>query len=253
VYAGFQVGEVIGSSGGVYGINLSYEGFDWIGGGVSLNVPAQNGRFIPLELCGGANTRVRLISLPLYISPATVQPSMMYYIETQCPEVELVDVELPETSYTATGCQLNVPIAIVRRTIIHEGGPQIVPVDCNGFVYQEGMLLKQTVSVPVGTGGSYGSAVNVNVAYANIVGITISVSNVASGETISVELTMVYADGSTASETLTFSSSTTYTLGLNDYMNLANTSGVPKRYLQVQAASNLSSTSASVTVQAITQ
>ena len=94
---------------------------------------------------------------------------------------------------------------------------------------------------------------NISVAYANILGITISVSNVASGETISVELTMVYADGSTTSETLTFNSSTTYTLGLNDYLNLANTSGVPKKYLQVQASSNLSSTSATVTVEVVTQ
>jgi hypothetical protein len=256
VYVGFQVGEVIGDSGGVYGIVQSYEGFDWIGGGVSINIPAQNNRFIPLELCGGANTRIRLISLPLYISPATAQPSMMYYIETYCPEIELVDVELPETSYTSTGYQIhfiNGGVAIVRRTTIHEGGPQTVPAVYNGFLYQEGMLLKQTVSVPVGTGGSYGSAVNINVAYSNIVGITISVSNVASGETISVNLTMAYADGSTTSETLSFSSSTTYTLGLSDYMNLANTSGVPKKYLQVQASSNLSSTSASVTVQAVTQ
>jgi len=256
VYAGFQVGAVIGDQGAVFGIQLSYEGFDWIGGGVGLNIPAQNDRFIPFRLSTGANTRVRVISLPLFISPATARPSMMYYIETFAREIELVDVELPETSYTATGCQINIAsggVAIVRRTIIHEGGPQIVPVVCNGFVYQEGMLLKQTVSVPVGTNGSYGSAVNINVAYANIVGITISVSNVASGETISVELTMVYADGSTTSETLTFNSSTTYTLGLNDYLNLANPSGVPKRYLQVQAASNLSSTSASVTVQVVTQ
>jgi len=255
VYASLQVGEVVGSSGGVYGINLSYEGFDWIGGGVSLNVPAQNGRFIPLELSGGANTRVRLISLPLYISSATVQPSMMYYIRTTGPEIELVDVELPETSYISSGCQVagTGGVVIVRRTIIHEGGSQIVPAVCGGFVYQEGMLLSQSVSVPVGTGGSYGSAVNINVAYANIVGITINVSNVASGETISVKLTMNYADGSTTSETLTFNSSTTYTLGLSDYLNLANTSGIPKRYLQVQAASNLSSTSASVTVQAVTQ
>jgi hypothetical protein len=256
VYAGFQVGEVIGSSGGVYGINLSYEGFDWIGGGVSLNVPAQSGRFVPLSLSGGANTRVRLVSLPLYISPATVSSSLFAYIQFSGSEIELVDVELPETSYSAVGCQISTSqgsVAIVRRTIIHEGGPQTVPVVCNGFVYQEGMLLKQTVSVPVGTNGNYGSAVNINVAYANIVGITISVSNVASGETISVELTMVYADGSTTSETLTFSSSTTYTLGLNDYLNLANTSGVPKKYLQVQASSNLSSTSATVTVEVVTQ
>jgi len=85
------------------------------------------------------------------------------------------------------------------------------------------------------------------------VGATINVSNVASGEAITVKLTMYYVDGSSTSETLSFSSSTTYTLGLNDYLNLANTSGVPKRYLQVQASSNLSSTSASVTVQAVTQ
>jgi len=256
VYAGFQVGEVIGSSGGVFGINVGYEGFDWIGGGVSLNITSQSGRFVPLVLSGGANTRVRVISLPLYISPATVSSSLYAYIQAYASEIELVDVELPETSYTSAGCQVTTPsgsVVIVRRTIIHEGGSQIVPVVCNGFVYQEGMLLKQTVSVPVGTGGSYGSAVNVNVAYANIVGVTISVSNVASGETISVKLTMVFADGSTTSETLSLSSSTTYTLGLNDYMNLANTSGVPKKYLQVQASSNLSSTSASVTVQAVTQ
>jgi len=256
VYVGLQIGEVIGSSGGVYGVNISYEGFDWIGGGVGLNITSSSGRVVPLELCGGANTRVRLISLPLFISPATVSSSLYVYIESTCPEVELVDVEFPETSYTAVGYQIHFTqggVAIVRRTIIHEGGPQTVPRVNGGFVYQEGMLLSQSVSVPVGTGGSYGSAVNINVAYANIIGITINVSNVASGETINVKLTMNYADGSTTSETLTFSSSTTYTLGLSDYLNLANTSGMPKRYLQVQAASNLSSTSASVTVQAITQ
>jgi len=168
----------------------------------------------------------------------------------------LVDVELPDLSYVSSGYHINVGngsgIVINRWTTIHEAGPPTVPT-VYGFLYQPGMLLKQSVSVPVGTGGSYGNAVNINVAYADILGITISVSNVASGETISVKLTMVYADGSTASETLTFSSSTTYTLGLDDYLNLANTSGLPKWYLQVQASSNLSSTSASVTVQVVTQ
>jgi len=255
VYAGFGINAISGAN-LENGVCINYEGFDWIGGGLGLSIPVQNSAFRPLNLTAPANTRSRLISLPLYISPTTAKPSMAYFIVVNGPEVELVDVELPETSYIATGYHINFingGVAIVRRTIIHEGGPQTVPTVLNGFLYHEGMLLKQNVSVPVGTSNSYGSAVNINVAYANIVGVTISVSNVASGETISVMLTMVYADGSTTSETLTFSSSTTYTLGLNDYINLANTSGVPKKYLQVQASSNLSSTSASVTVQVVTQ
>jgi len=256
VYAGFGVGEVIGTSGAVSGVALSYEGFYWIGGGVGLNVTSKSGRFIPLRISTGANTRAGLISLPLYISPATVPSSLFSYIEYYGPEIELVSVELPETSYTSAGCQVNTlqgSVVIVRRTIIREGGPQIVPKVCNGFVYQEGMLLGQSISVPVGTGGSYGDAINVNVAHANIVGIEIDVANVANGETITVNLTMVYADGSTASKTLSFSSNTKYVLTLDDYLALANTSGLPKRYLKVQASSNQVSTSASVNVYVVTQ
>jgi hypothetical protein len=231
------------------------EGFTWIGGGVTHNTGSQNNQLVPIHLGSVEVTLNVLQSLPLFISSSSAKPSMLYYIRSAGP-LELVDVELPDLSYVSSGYHINVgngsSIVINRWTTIHEAGPPTEPT-VYGFLYQPGMLLKQSISVPVGTSGSYGSAVNINVAYANIVGITISVSNVASGETISVKLTMVYADGSTASETLTFSSSTTYTLGLNDYMNLANTSGLPKWYLQAQAASNLSSTSASVTVQAITQ
>jgi len=231
------------------------EGFAWIGGGVGHNTPYQNNQLVPIHLGSVEVTLNVLQSLPLFISPPSAKPSMLYYIRSAGP-LELVDVELPDLSYVSSGYHINVGngsgIVINRWTTIHEAGPPTVPT-VYGFLYQPGMLLKQSVSVPVGTGGSYGNAVNINVAYADILGITISVSNVASGETISVKLTMVYADGSTTSETLTFSSSTTYTLGLNDYLNLANTSGMPKQYLQVQASSNLSSTSASVTVQVITQ
>jgi len=231
------------------------EGFAWIGGGVGHNTPYQNSQLVPIHLGSVEVTLNVLQSLPLFISPPSAKPSMLYYIRSAGP-LELVDVELPDLSYVSSGYHINVGngsgIVIDGWTTIHEAGPPTVP-RVYGFLYQPGMLLKQSVSVPVGTSGSYGSAVNINVAYANIVGITISVTNVASGETISVKLTMVYADGSTTSETLTFTSSTTYTLGLNDYMNLANTSGMPKWYLQVQASSNLSSTSASVTVQVVTQ
>jgi hypothetical protein len=231
------------------------EGFTWIGGGVGHNTPYQNNQLVPIHLGSVEVTLNVLQSLPLYISPVSAKPSMLYYIRSAGP-LELVDVELPDLSYVSSGYHIDVGngsnMVINRWTTIHEAGPPTVPT-VYGFLYQPGMLLKQSVSVPVGTSGSYGSAVKINVAFANIVGITISVSNVASGETISVELTMVYTDGSTTSETLTFSSSTTYTLGLSDYMNLANASGLPKWYLQVQASSNLSSTSASVTVQVITQ
>ncbi len=271
VYLGLQINGITNPNSQYppYGLQVNYEGFTWIGGGVDLNIPNPNNVFVPIRLMTPANNRIILKSIPLYIGSGCATPCMAYYIELDGAssagpgaELELDDVEFPDVSYTSTGYHVytsnvvtnttGLGIVIAKRVLLHEGGPQIVP-SVYGFVYQPGMLNVQKVSVPVGTGGNYGSPVNVNVAYANIVGATINVSNVASGETITVKLTMYYVDGSSTSETLTFNSSTTYTLGLNDYLNLANPSGVPKWYLQVQAASNLSSTSASVTVQIVTQ
>ena len=134
-----------------------------------------------------------------------------------------------------------------------------MPPPPQGFVHYVGVIRTQNVNVPVGTGGSYGSPAYVDLLKAIINAIIINVSGVASGETITVNLTFNYSDGTTKSLTKQFTSSTTYQLTPSDIASIAYYGPASNIwqpflwYLQVQASSNLSSTSASVTVQAITQ
>jgi len=173
--------------------------------------------------------------------------------------LDMVGLPAPQYLYNGYHIMPLPGVSHVNVEVISTVPSLLVPPPPQGFVHYVGVIRTQNVNVPVGTGGSYGSPAYVDLLKAIINAIIINVSGVASGETITVNLTFNYSDGTTKSLTKQFTSSTTYQLTPSDiasiaYYGPASNAGQPFLwYLQVQASSNLSSTSASVTVQAVTQ
>jgi len=108
------------------------------------------------------------------------------------------------------------------------------------------------LSVPIGVSGAYGSPVSIISLSGVITFPRVKIiwgGTFGTGETVTVNITAVYSDGSTAS--ITKSATTTGSLWLTDDDILALiTQGKDITQLQVSASSNLASTSVTVTVDA---
>jgi len=113
-------------------------------------------------------------------------------------------------------------------------------------------LLLKSVSPPLGTGGSLGSAVSISpdTGYSRIIpqGVTIAVGGtLASGETITVRIRFNFDDGTSAYKDFSFTATGSYTLTESDLQSLWK-NGASITSISVQVASSASSTSATVTV-----
>jgi len=260
VYLWESVGRITGS--GV--LRVLYhrsEGFIWEGGGVGINHGVSGNQLAILDL--DAMETAILNSIDVFYSPAVPNNSMYAYIVSSngynVIHYELIGVEMPPSQYLYNGYHIMPHPTVNNVNVIVDStsAPTLIPPPPKGFVHYVGLIRNQSVSVPVGTSGSYGSPAYVDLLMAVINAIIISVSNVASGETITVNLSFYYSDGTVKTLTKQFTSSTTYQLTPSDLASIAyfpsGAIGPFLWYLQVQASSNLSSTSASVTVQAITQ
>jgi len=237
------------------------EGFIWEGGGVSLLHTVSGNQLAILDL-DAMNTAV-LNSIDVFWDSSVVPNNSMYaYIVNSngynVIHYRLIGVEMPPKQFLYNGYHI-MPLPTVNNVNVELTSttyPTLIPPPPQGFVRYVGLIRNQSVSVPVGTGGSYGSPAYVDLLMAVIYAIIINVSNVASGETITVNLSFYYSDGTVKTLTKQFTSSTTYQLTPSDIASIAYfPSGAIEPflwYLQIQASSNLSSTSASVTVQAIT-
>jgi hypothetical protein len=249
------------------------EGFRWIGGGIGLNHTITSGNLAILNM-DAMGRFAMLENIPIFISPAVPQGGMYAFaINGSCGLLSyyLKDVYLNfasqgyvvsgnhdfEAVYGGCPSMPNIPTGYSPVGVLVEWVPGVgtneplAPSPPLGGVKILNSVRNQSVSVTPGTSGSYGSSAFIDLLFAVINAIIINVSGVASGETITVNLTFYYTDTSSKSLTKQFTSSTTYQLTPSDLASLAYTA--PFWYLQVQAASNLSSTSASVTVQAVTQ
>jgi len=108
------------------------------------------------------------------------------------------------------------------------------------------------VSVSVGTGGAYGSAVNITSLSGVITYPRVKITwggTFGSGETVTVQITAVYTDSSTVSITKS-ATATGSTWLTDDDIEALIAQGKDITRLQVSASSNLSSTSVTVTVDA---
>jgi hypothetical protein len=249
------------------------EGFRWIGGGIGLNHTVTSGNLVILDL-SAMDHFAMLENITIFTSGAVPKGGMYAFaIDSDCGLLTyyLKDIYLYfasqgyvvsgnhdfETVNGGCGPYPNIPSGYTPIGVIVEWDPGIsaneplVPPPPAGGVKIINSIRSQSVSVTLGTSGNYGSSAFIDLFFATINAIMINVSGVASGETITVNLTFYYTDASSKSLTKQFTSSTTYQLTPSDLASLAYTA--PFWYLQVQASSNLSSTSASVTVQAITQ
>ncbi len=170
-------------------------------------------------------------------------------------------------SETATGeLQLrnetdNVTLVRANPTTIYDAGG--VALSSHGSRHSRGaadpldyslvmkMLLK-SVSPSIGTGGTLGSAVSVSpdTGYSRIVplGIRITIGGtLATGETITVRVTFVRDDGTSAYVDKSFTATGNYYLSEDDFISLwKNLVGLSR--IDVQAATSATSTSATVTV-----
>jgi len=272
VYLWESIGSITGS--GVLSVLYhKSEGFRWIGGGNGLNHTITSGNLAMLNIDAMSHFAM-LEHIPIFTSPAVPQGGMYaFMINNGCGLLSyyLKDIYLNfasqgyvksgnhdiEAVYGGCPSMPNIPSAYSPVGVIVEWDPSIganeplAPPPPLGGVKIINSIRNQSVSVTPGTSGSYGSSAFIDLFFAVINAIIINVSGVASGETITVNLTFYYTDGTSKSLTKQFTSSTTYQLTPSDLASLAYTA--PFWYLQVQASSNLSSTSASVTVQAITQ
>ena len=262
VYLWESVGGITGS--GVLSVLYHRsESFIWEGGGVGCNHTVTGNQLAILNL--DAMNTVYLHSIDEFDSGAEPANSLYAYIvnsngyNTLHYVLDMVGLPAPQYLYNGYHIMPLPGVSHVNVEVISTVPSLLVPPPPQGFVHYVGVIRTQNVNVPVGTGGSYGSPAYVDLLKAIINAIIINVSGVASGETITVNLTFNYSDGTTKSLTKQFTSSTTYQLTPSDiasiaYYGPASNAGQPFLwYLQVQASSNLSSTSASVTVQAVTQ
>jgi len=262
VYLSESVGGITGS--GVLSVLYHRsESFIWEGGGVTCNHTVTGNQLAILNL--DAMNTVYLHSIDEFDSSAEPANSLYAYIvngngyNTIHYVLDMVGLPGPQALYNGYHIMPLPGVSNVNVEVINTAPSLLVPPPPQGFVHYVGVIRTQNVNVPVGTGGSYGSPAYVDLLKAIINAIIINVSGVASGETITVNLTFNYSDGTTKSLTKQFTSATTYQLTPSDiasiaYYGPASNAGQPFLwYLQVQASSNLSSTSASVTVQAVTQ
>jgi len=272
VYLWEGVGGITGS--GILRVLLhKSEGFRWIGGGIGLNHTVTSGNLVILDL-SAMNHFAMLENVTIFKSGLVPKGSMYAFAtNSDCGLLTyyLKDVYLYfasqgyvvsgnhdfETIYGGCSPYPNIPSGYTPIGVIVEwdigisANEPLVPPPPLGGLKILNSVRNQSVSVTPGTSGSYGSSAFIDLFFAVINAIIINVSGVASGETITVNLTFYYTDGTSKSLTKQFTSSTTYQLTPSDLASLAYTA--PFWYLQVQTASNLSSTSASVTVQAVTQ
>jgi len=117
----------------------------------------------------------------------------------------------------------------------------------------ESIMRRVSGSPPVGTGGSFGDSVDLAApsGYGRFhpFSVKIETSGIASGETITVRITAVYSDGSSSYIDKSYTVDGTYYLSVGDLHELYK-DGVYIEKLQAQAASDQSSTSATVNVDA---
>ncbi len=111
-----------------------------------------------------------------------------------------------------------------------------------------------TLSPTVGTNSTYGSPVTAQrwwAGYFRDLDASISVSNLSTGETVTVKVEVVWESGNTTYITVPFSAAGTYTLTTGDKLKLISRSGDTPVWVNIYAMSNLSSTSATVSVNII--
>jgi hypothetical protein len=249
------------------------EGFRWIGGGIGINHTVTSGNLAILNI-NAMNHFAMLENIPIFISGAVPKGGMYAFaVNNGCNTLSyyIKDIYLNfagagntasgrhdfEAIYGGCPSLPNIPGGYTPVGVIAEwdisipANEPLVPPPPLGGIKILNSIRSQNVSVTPGTSGNYGSSSFIDLYFAIINAITINVSGVASGETITVNLTFYHVDGSSQSMTKQFTSNTTYQLTPSDLVYIANT--IPLWYLQVQASSNLSSTTASMTVQAVTQ
>ena len=116
----------------------------------------------------------------------------------------------------------------------------------------DSIMRKVSGSPAVGTGGSFGDAIDLappsDYGRLHPFSVKIEVSGIAAGETITVKITAVYSDNSSQSVDKSYTTDGTYYLDIGDLHALYK-DGVYIKKLQAQASSDQSSTSASVTVE----
>jgi hypothetical protein len=273
VYLWEAVGGITGS-GVLTVLYHKSEGFRWIGGGIGLDHTVTSGNLAILNMDAMGHFAM-LENIAVFTSPLVPKGSMYafainngcnilsYYLKDVYPSYVNQGYVVSgnhdfEAVYGGCPSMPNIPTGYTPVGVLVEWDPSVsaneplVPPPPLGAVKIINYSVRnQSVSVTPGTSGSYGSSAFIDLFFAIINAIIINVSGVASGETITVNLTFYYTDGTSKSLTKQFTSSTTYQLTPSDLASLAYTA--PFWYLQVQASSNLSSTSASVTVQAVTQ
>jgi len=108
------------------------------------------------------------------------------------------------------------------------------------------------LSVPIGVSGAYGSAVSITSLSGIITYPRVKITwggTFGTGETVTVQITAVYSDGTTASITKSATAVGSLWLTDDDVFALI-TQGKDITQLQVSASSNLASTSVTVTVNA---
>jgi len=177
--------------------------------------------------------------------------------------LELNNVELPEEAiisnymiYPTSGSFLYITDRYCHG---NEGGLPRIPnplyppsetTSQGTFIYSEGLLRRQNDTVTVGVSDTYGAKTYFDVYLAKHTKIQITTANV-SGEIVTVELVYTYMDGTTKTLEKEFDVNTSYLLDIDDFITLNYS--CYKKLLSVRAKTDQGSTSATVTIDVVTE
>ena len=161
-------------------------------------------------------------------------------------------IEFRQNAITNVICKENAIFGVTSATIALTYGASVTGFIKTNIGYDTDNFKVTGLSVPVGVSGAYGSAVSITSLSGIITYPRVKITwggTFGTGETVTVQITAVYSDGTTASITKSATAVGSLWLTDDDVFALI-TQGKDITQLQVSASSNLASTSVTVTVNA---